>query len=108
MGDCPMSNFISSPASSRSEGDYRAMKNHRGTIKDWAGKSQWRACRADLARFRKCGYSGWGSEGFWTLVIHRLRKVVNGCRPRWVWAPARFMLSIVNKLFTMVTHMDIH
>jgi serine O-acetyltransferase len=87
---------------------YRAMKNDKLTIKEWAGKSQWRACRADLARFRKNGYSGWGSEGFWALVIHRLRKVVNECRPRWVWMPARFILAIVNKLFTIVTHMDIH
>ena len=80
----------------------------RDTVKSWAGDSQWRACRADLARFRQHGYSGWGSEGFWALVIHRLQKVVRQSRPRWMWLPARVVLAIVNKLFTMVTHIDLH
>jgi serine O-acetyltransferase len=84
------------------------LKYDRDTIKDWAGDSQWRACRADLARFRQHGYSGWGSEGFWAIAIHRLHKVVRRCRPRWLWMPARVMLSVINKLFTMVTHIDIH
>ena len=88
--------------------DCRTMGNDTISIKDWAGKSQWRALRADLARFRKNGYTGWGSEGFWALVIHRLRKMAGECRPRWVWMPVRSALAIVNKLFTMVTHMDIH
>jgi len=78
------------------------------TIKAWAGNSQWRAFRADLAHFREHGYSGWGSEGFWALVIHRLQKVVHGYRPRWVWMPIRLTLGVANKLFTMVTHINIH
>jgi hypothetical protein len=44
-----------------------------GIIKAWAGDSQWRAFRADLAHFREFGYSGWGSGGLWALVIHRLQ-----------------------------------
>jgi serine O-acetyltransferase len=84
------------------------LKYDRNTVKRWAGDSQWRACRADLARFRQHGYSGWGSEGFWALVIHRIQKVVRGRRPRWLCAPARLVLSVINKLFTMVTHIDIH
>jgi serine O-acetyltransferase len=86
----------------------RPTKYDRNTIKYWAGDSQWRACRADLARFRQHGYSGWGSEGFWALVIHRLQKVVRQLRPRWLWTPARLILRVVNKLFTMLTHIDLH
>lgn len=84
------------------------LKYNGDTVKAWAGDSQWRACRADLARFRKHGYSGWGSEGFWALVIHRLQRVVRQRRPRWLWMPVRLPLSVIDKLFTMVTHIDIH
>jgi serine O-acetyltransferase len=93
------------PRAARTSG---RLKYDRNTIKAWAGDSQWRACRADLARFRQHGYTGWGSEGFWALVIHRLQKVVRQRRPRWLWMPVRLILSIANKLFTMVTHIDIH
>jgi serine O-acetyltransferase len=84
------------------------LKYDGDTIKAWAGDSQWRAFRADLARFRKHGYSGWGSEGFWALVIHRLQNVVRRRRSRWLWMPIRLTLQLVNKLFTMVTHTNIH
>ena len=84
------------------------MNYDRNTVKGWAGDSQWRACRADFARFREHGYSGWGTEGFWALVLYRSRKAVKRRRPRWLWVPARVALSVVNKLFTMVTHIDIH
>src|ERR1700747_2291846 len=80
------------------------LKYDRDTIKTWAGDSQWRAFRADLAHFKKHGYSGWGSEGFWALVIHRLQKVVRRNRPLWLWMHIRLTLGAVNKLFTMVTH----
>jgi serine O-acetyltransferase len=80
----------------------------RNTVKAWAGDSQWKACRADLARFRENGYSAWGSEGFWALVIHRLQKVVQELQPRWFWAPARLALCVVRKLFVIVTLIDIH
>jgi len=84
------------------------LKYDGDTIKTWAGDSQWRAFRADLARFRSDGYSGWGSEGFWALVIHRLQNVVRRRRPRWLWMPIRLTLQLINKLFTMVTHTNIH
>jgi serine O-acetyltransferase len=84
------------------------LKYDGDTIKAWAGDSQWRAFRADLARFRKHGYSGWGSEGLWALVIHRLQNVVRRRRPRWLWMPFRLILQLVNKLFTVVTHTNIH
>jgi serine O-acetyltransferase len=83
------------------------VKYDRNTVKAWAGNSQWRAILADLARFRSHRYSGWGSEGFWALAIYRLQKVIRGCRPQWLWAPARLGLSVVRKLFTMITHIDI-
>jgi serine O-acetyltransferase len=84
------------------------MQYDGNTVKAWAGDSQLRACRADLARFRKHGYTGWGSEGFWALVLHRLQKVVRRCRPGWVWAPARLVIRVVRKLFVIVTLIDIH
>jgi serine O-acetyltransferase len=83
------------------------VKYDGATVKEWAGNSQWRAIRADMARFRIQGYSGWGSEGFWALALYRLQKVVRECRPRWLWVPARVGLSVVRKLFTMVTHIDL-
>ena len=78
------------------------------TVKIWAGNSQWRACRADWARFRKAGCTAWGSEGFWALVLHRLQKVVRQRRPAWLWAPARLALQVIRKLFVMMTLIDIH
>jgi serine O-acetyltransferase len=84
------------------------MKYDRETVKVWAGDSQWRACRADLARFRQHGYSGWGSEGFWALAVHRLQKTAQRGRPGWLWIPARWGLIIVRKLLVIVTHIDLH
>jgi serine O-acetyltransferase len=78
------------------------------TIKAWAGDSTIRAIRADLARFRKGGYSGWGTEGFWALFLYRVQRSVRAKRPRWVWLPGAILIAIVKKLFTTVTHMDIH
>jgi serine O-acetyltransferase len=77
-------------------------------VKAWAGDSQWRACRADLARFRANGYSGWGSEGFWALAIFRLQKVLASKQPRWVFAPAGFALNIPRKLLKMITNIDLN
>jgi serine O-acetyltransferase len=84
------------------------MKYDRSTISQWAGESQWRACRADLARYRLQGYTGWGSEAFWALAIYRLQKVVRRYRPRWLWAPARLTLHVVKKLLSIVTLIDLH
>jgi serine O-acetyltransferase len=84
------------------------LKYDGDAIKAWAGDSEWRAFRADLAHFRKHGYSGWGSAGFWALVIHRLQKVIRRRRARWLWMPIRLTLGVVDKFFTMVTHTHIH
>lgn len=72
------------------------------------GISQLSACRADFARFRHHGYSGWGSEGFWALALYRLQKVVQRQRPGWLWAPVRFALRFFRKIFVIVTLIDIH
>jgi serine O-acetyltransferase len=76
-------------------------------VKEWAGESTIRAIRADLARFRTSGYSGWGTEGFWALFLYRVQRSVRAKRPRWFWAPARILIAIVKKFFTTITHMDI-
>ena len=88
--------------------DRGPLRYNRNIVKAWAGDSQWRACRADWARFRKNGYSAWGSEGFWALVLHRLQKVVRQRRPGWLWTPAQLALRVVRKLFVIVTLIDIH
>jgi serine O-acetyltransferase len=80
----------------------------RDTVKAWAGDSTIRAIRADLARFRKAGYSGWGTEGFWALLLYRIQRSTRAKRPQWVWAPCRVLIGIAKKLFTTITHMDIH
>jgi serine O-acetyltransferase len=77
-------------------------------VKEWAGDSTIRAIRADLARFRRNGFSGWGTEGFWALLLYRVQRSVRARRPRWLWAPARILIGIFKKLFTTITHMDIH
>src|SRR5215469_2294849 len=84
------------------------MKYDGDTVKQWAGDSQWRACRAEFARFRKHGYTCWGSEVFWALAIYRLQRAILVSRPRWAWAPARISLAIIRKLFTILTIIDIH
>ncbi|WP_428937821.1 serine O-acetyltransferase [Fontivita pretiosa] len=77
------------------------------TVKQWAGTSQWRAWRADLARFRKHGYSGWGSEGFWVLTIYRMQHAAIHARHRWLWWPARIILAVAKKLLTAITHINL-
>lgn len=84
------------------------MKYDRDTVRQWVGNSQWRACRADLARFKLQGYTGWGSEGFWALAIFRLQKIVRQRRPGWLWAPARLTLGLLKKLLSVVTLIDLH
>jgi serine O-acetyltransferase len=84
------------------------MRYDRDTVKEWAGDSQWRACRADFARFRMRGFTGWGSEGFWALVIYRLQRALAASRYKLLSAPAWIVLAIARKLFTVITHIDIH
>jgi len=83
------------------------MKYDKDTVKDWAGRSQWRALQADLARFQAQGHSGWGSEGFWALVIFRCQKMVANRSPKWLWLPARVILAIIKKVFTLFTHISL-
>jgi serine O-acetyltransferase len=83
------------------------MKYDRDTVKAWARNSQWRALRADLARFHLQGLSGWGSEGFWALVIFRLQKITQNARPRWIWVLPRVFLAFLKKLLTIITHISI-
>ena len=84
------------------------MKYDRDAVKAWAGDSQWRALQADLARFRLSGYTGWGSEGFWALALFRLQKVVNSCRPKWLWMPAIVLLAVIRKLLVLAISVDLH
>jgi serine O-acetyltransferase len=86
----------------------REMKYDGQTVKEWAGNSQWRAWRADFARYRKLGYSGWGSEGFWALTIYRMQRGVRKARPPLAWLPVRTVLAVVKKMLTLVTHINIH
>jgi serine O-acetyltransferase len=102
----PQTGRVTSPALFAQSGNW--MKYDRGTVRQWAADSQWRACRADLTRYRLQGYTGWGSEGFWAQAIYRLQKAVRQCRPRWLWAPARLALRIVKKLLSIVTLIDLH
>jgi serine O-acetyltransferase len=84
------------------------MKYDGETIKAWAGTSQWRAWRADLARFRKHGYSGWGSEGFWALTIYRLQRATETSNWRSSLLPLRILLAVAKKAFVCVTHINLH
>jgi serine O-acetyltransferase len=87
---------------------FSPLRYDRNAVRTFADDSQWRACQADWARFRKSGFTAWGSEGFWALALHRLQKMVRGRQPAWLWAPARLTLSVVRKLFVIVTLIDIH
>lgn len=64
--------------------------------------------RADLARFRVHGYSGWGTEGFWALVLYRVQRKVQWLKPRWCWLPSVALLAIAKKIFTLLTHIDLN
>jgi serine O-acetyltransferase len=77
------------------------------TIAQWAGPSQWRALRADLARFKAHGYSGLGSEGFWALAVYRLQRHLH-LHPSPVMLPVSVAAKVVKKLLTLVTHINLH
>ena len=83
------------------------MKYERDKVKAWAGDNQWKALQADLARFHVHGFSGWATEGFWALAIFRFQKIASKGKPRWLWLPARIVLAVVKKLFTLITHISI-
>lgn len=73
------------------------------TVKAWAGHSNYRAWKADLARYRMQGYSGWGSEGFWALTVYRLQRALRHRHPSWVWLPLRIPVALAKKLLTVMT-----
>ena len=75
----------------------------RDTVKEWAGDSQWRALKADYQRFRHHGYSGWGSEGMWALVIYRAQRALRKSRRRFVWKPAELALAVLRKALHIIT-----
>ncbi len=78
------------------------------TIKAWAGGSQWRCWRADLARFRSHGYAGWASEGFWAITVYRAQRAVRTSRFRPFLWPVGLTLAGVRKLLTTVTHISLN
>jgi acyl-CoA synthetase (AMP-forming)/AMP-acid ligase II/serine acetyltransferase/acyl carrier protein len=83
-------------------GEYDASK-----VKEWAGESQFRAWRADLARFRKWGHSGWVTEGFWALTVYRAQRGLRPHRGKW-WARAPGIgLSLARKAIDVVTHIHL-
>lgn len=84
------------------------MTYNGNTVKEWAGGSQWRAWRADLARFRAHGYSGWFSEGFWALTIYRLQRAMAARQPQVMYLPICVSLAAIKKFFTLVTHINLH
>lgn len=77
------------------------------TVKQWAGRSQWRAWRADLARAMARSRSGWLSEGFWAITIYRIQQALKAARPRLLWLPLAVFFRIVKKMLTMVTHINL-
>jgi serine O-acetyltransferase len=83
------------------------MKYDRTTVKAWCGNSQWRALRADLARFQSQGYTGWGSEGFWALTVYRGQRALKGARHKWILAPVRVILLVLAKILSVITHIGI-
>ena len=80
----------------------------RDSVKEWAGDSQWRALKADYQRFRHHGYTGWGSEGMWALVIYRAQRALRKSRRRFVWKPAELALAVLRKALHIITGIDLH
>jgi serine O-acetyltransferase len=84
------------------------MKPYNGdTVREWVGDSHFRAWRADLARYRQQGYSGWGSEGFWALTIYRTQRWLGSRQRSALWLPIRLPVAVLKKLLTMVTHINL-
>jgi serine O-acetyltransferase len=83
------------------------MKYDGDSVKEWAGDSQWRAWRADLARFKKHGFSGWGSEGFWALTVYRAQRGLEKRKPKILWLLPILLTALLKKLLTTVTHINL-
>ncbi len=80
----------------------------RDTVKEWAGDSQWRALKADYQRYRHHGYTGWGSEGMWALVIYRAQRALRKSRRRFLWKPAALALAVLRKALHIIMGVDLH
>jgi len=83
------------------------MRYDGNAVKAWAGASQWRAWRADLARAMARSRTGCFSEGFWALTIYRIQHSLLHARPALLWLPARIVMAVVKKLFSMITHINL-
>jgi serine O-acetyltransferase len=83
------------------------MKYDGDTIKAWAGDSQWRAWRADVARFRRHGGAALTSEGLWVLALYRMRRSSRNWRPRVLWLPVRLILKFVDRVQRLLTHISL-
>lgn len=83
------------------------MQYDGNTVKEWAGDSHWRAWKADLARFKKHGFNGWGSEGFWALTVYRLQRWLLNRKPKPLWVIPNIIAAILKKLITVVTHINL-
>ncbi len=79
------------------------MTYDKDTVKAWAGDSEWRALQADHARFKLQGYPVWSTEGYWAVLIYRLQRMLKSGQPRWLWLPARVLVAIFRRLFSMIT-----
>ena len=84
-----------------------SVKYSSETIKAWVGESQWRALRADFARFKENGRACWGSGSFWVLAIFRFQTIAERSEKLWLWLPARILLTVLKKLLTVFTHISI-
>lgn len=78
------------------------------TVKQWCGDSQWRALRADFARFRKNGYAGYFTEAVWVIAVYRLRRIARAQKPRLLARLLDLPLAVVQKTLVLFTHINLH
>lgn len=83
------------------------MQYSKDTVKAWAGDSQSRAWRADLARFKSQGASGWGSEGFWALTVYRAQRAAMTLPPGVLTTALRSALRVLRKIVALATLINI-
>jgi len=63
---------------------------------------------ADFWRFRSHGHAAWASEGFVALVIYRLQRRVRRIRRRPLAILPKIVTAAIKKVFTLVTHINLH
>jgi serine O-acetyltransferase len=84
-----------------------SMTYDRETVKAWAGDSQWRALRADYARYRSEGLRPLVSEGFWAIAIYRFQRMVYQSKHPILLLPVRLLLAVVWRVQTTFTRVYI-